>query len=124
MASGDIVYEGRLTWANSSPANTAKVITLPSDEATAFIVEINDPSSVSDLAVVASATEPEDSSFHTGGGPLDIQADSWTVTKQTASRHKVSDWMSPSQGGKLTLKNATILGGSETFIADVRIRRA
>lgn len=122
MADGGIILEKPVVFANSAPLNTVLTLPVPANGHGSYRVTVYNPSTVTDLAVVALVTEPQ----FAAEGDHDISAKTFTATKNSTTGQAVSDtdgWITGSTPGKITLKNTTILGGSDGFTAIVRVRR-
>lgn len=124
MAVGEIIFEGQVTWANSAPALTVKTLDLPHAKSDGdYEVIVRNPSAVTDISVDVEIAETADAQF--GGGSTRYPSfDSFTAAKNNVDgvTHVVKEWPLGSAQGRITLKNVTILGGADTFTADVRIR--
>lgn len=128
--SGELVYEGNAAFANSAPQNTVVNLDVPAggilsdDEEADFAVTVRNPSAVTALTVTLKSKEINDATF--GGGSIrypEFQTITIPVSKPEGVETLVKGWPLAAAGGRITVQNATVLGGADGFTADVRVRK-
>lgn len=114
------LVNSKATWANSDSADTEKNvdITIPStlQKDACYLILIHNPSTVTDLSVVAK-TEWTDSDAGTQYAGIHA----FSVPSQQTKGVVLDGWVL-ADGGRLTLSNDTVLGGSDGFSAYVQVR--
>lgn len=127
---GELVFEGQAAFANSAPALTVVNLDIPSggilqdDEEDDYEIIVRNPSAVTALTVTLKSREPTDASF---GGGSDRYPVFQSITVPASSPEGTETlshgWNLATKGGRITVQNVTILGGSDAFSADVRVRK-
>lgn len=109
------------TWANSSSANTQKTasIVAPTDlqRDGLYAISVRNPSSVTVLTIICINVES------LGGNDRDCELARFSCPASGLRTFIIQGWFIGSNGVKLILQNDTILGGSDGFTAQARIRK-
>lgn len=114
------IADAQVTWANSSAAGTERLVDFGSPAAfhrppgAALLVVVRNPSSVTDL------TGEVQVEYTDGGTVRYAKLTTFTAARANAGGEAfLIEGGLLAEGGQLSLKNATVLGGADTFSARV-----
>ena len=114
----------RVTWANSDPANTQKVITIikPAQVIKTHSITVYNPSTVTDLTVKVLNTKAVNGTSRDCLVTSFVVPKSQSVTGTTVNTYSVEvEGMFVGGNVKLAVSNNTVLGVADTFSADIRV---